>query len=154
MIGVITWTTATRSATDEPWLSAWLVAAAAAAITAVLGIRRKSLKLGMPPPSQPARRFGLSLIPPLLAGAVLTAVLYRAGLTERLPGMWLLLYGAGVMAGGTLSIKIVPVMAACFMALGMAALVAPPQWGDGFMVGGLGIAHIIFGFVIAVRHGG
>ena len=154
VIGIVGWTVATRSVTDGQWLSVWFVTAAAAVFAAAVGIRRKSLKLGVPPLSGPARRFGLSLIPPLLAGAVLTAVFYRAGLTDRLPGMWLLLYGAGVMAGGTLSIRIVPVMGACFMTLGVAALVAPPQWGDGFMVGGFGIAHIAFGLIIAVRHGG
>ena len=47
-------------------------------------------------------------MPKLAAGAVLTAVAVEGGLTARLPGCWLLLYGAGVAAGGALSVRVVP----------------------------------------------
>src|SRR6185436_1235406 len=42
--------------------------------------------------SGPLRKFGLALAPPILAGAILTAVLGSAGLHALLPGLWLLLY--------------------------------------------------------------
>ena len=145
---------ASQSTTEVQWLSIWVAAALGAAIVAVVGIWRKSSRLGVSLVSGPARRFALSLIPPLLAGAILTVVFYRAGLVDQLPGMWLLVYGAGVVAGGTLSIRIVPIMGACFMTLGVLALAAPTHWGNGFMVGGFGIMHIVFGVIIAVRHGG
>ena len=96
----------------------------------------------------------MCVTPPLVAGAVLTVVFYRAGLGDRLPGLRLLLYGAAVMAGGALSIRVVPVMGVCFVGLGVAALAAPSTWGDWFMAGGFGLLHIIFGFVIAARCGG
>ena len=153
-IGLAAGAVASQSTTEGQWLSVWVAAALGAAVVAVFGIWRKSSRLGLSLISGPARRFALSLIPPLLAGAILTVVFYRTGLVDQLPGMWLLVYGAGVVAGGTLSIRIVPVMGVCFMTLGVLAFVTPAHWGNGFMVGGFGIMHIVFGVIIAVRHGG
>ena len=95
-----------------------------------------------------------SLSPPILAGALLTVALYRAGLVNAIPGLWLLLYGTGVITGGMFSISIVPLMGICFMALGAVALMAPAEFANWFMAAGFGGLHIIFGFVIARRYGG
>ena len=54
---------------------------------------------------------------------MLTPVFAGSGLTARLPGCWLLLYGTAVAAGGALSVPIVPIMGLFFMALGVAAFV-------------------------------
>jgi hypothetical protein len=92
--------------------------------------------------------------PPLLAGALLTLVLYRAGLLAALPGVWLLLYGTGALCGGAASVKAVPVMGICFMALGTAALFAPAGWGNAFLAAGFGGLHILFGVLVTVNYGG
>ena len=49
---------------------------------------------------------------------MLTPVFAANGLTARLPGCWLLLYGTALVAGGALSVRVVPVMGVAFMALG------------------------------------
>jgi len=108
----------------------------------------------MPLLSGPGRKFVLSFSPPMLVGALLTIVLYRAGLVGAIPGMWLLLYGTAVVAGGAFSVKVVPVMGICFMLAGTLAVFAPPTWNDWIMAAAFGGLHIGFGIPIARRHGG
>jgi hypothetical protein len=132
----------------------WVLEAAVATVISVITVRAKSKKVSQSLQSRPARRALLSFVPPLLAGAVLTAVLVQAGSYMALPGLWLLLYGAAVVTGGAFSVRIVPVMGLCFMAVGAASLLAPPAWGNSFLMLGFGVLHILFGTIIARRHGG
>jgi hypothetical protein len=90
----------------------------------------------------------------MIAGAVLSAVLFRAGLGEFLPGVWLLLYGAAVLSGGWASVRVVPLMGARFMAAGAVALLWPAAPGEVFLAAGFGGLHILFGTVISIRYGG
>lgn len=145
---------ATTLSQPEAWLVLWLGEALLALAIAVAAAVRKARRAGIPIFSVPARKFVLSFSPPLIAGAVFTLALYRAGATDMLQGMWLLLFGAGVVTGGAFSVKIVPVMGLCFMVLGSIALLCPPSWHPLFMAAGFGALHIIFGVVIARRYGG
>jgi hypothetical protein len=45
-------------------------------------------------------------------------------------------------------------MGLTFMVLGSAALLAPERWHDWFLGAGFGVAHIVFGLVIARKYGG
>lgn len=148
------WPLAITRPSPAGWLGVWVGEALLAAAISLLAIRRKSRSVGLPFASGPARRVALGALPPLLAGAVLTAVIAVHGPTWVLPGLWLLLYGAAVVSGGAYSVPVVPVMGACFMATGVAALVAPEAWGDAFMGAGFGGLHVIFGAIIARRYGG
>ncbi len=133
----------------------WVSEAVVALVIAFLGVRLKSKRLSLSSlQSRAARRALLSFMPPLLAGAVLSAVLFRLDVFGILPGMWLLLYGAAVVTGGAFSVRIVPAMGLCFMSLGVIALLAPVAWGNAFLMAGFGGLHVAFGFVIARRHGG
>jgi hypothetical protein len=145
---------ASRQPAIERWLVTWLLEAACALALAVLAIKRKANAAKGPLFSAPARRFVLSFAPPLLAGMLLTAVLYRAGLPAAIPGAWLLLYGTGVVTGGAFSVRVVPVMGLCFMSLGAVALFCPLSWGNAFLAAGFGGLHVLFGIVIARRYGG
>jgi hypothetical protein len=136
------------------WLLTWSLAALAAFLIGALAIYRKGRRANTPVLSMPGRKFVLSLSPPLVAGALLTVVLYHAGLATLLPGTWLLLYGAGVVTGGAFSVKIVPAMGLCFMLAGTLAFFCPTAWSNWVLAGAFGGLHIIFGTIIARRYGG
>jgi hypothetical protein len=145
---------ASRQPTLGRWLLVWIAEAVFAVAIATVAIARKSKAAGLPLFSGPARRFLASFSPPLVAAAILTVALYRAGLRQPIPGTWLLLYGAGVVTGGAYSVRIVPVMGAAFFLLGAATLFAPASLGDWLLCAGFGGLHIVFGALIARQHGG
>jgi hypothetical protein len=136
------------------WLAIWLAEAVVALLIAGWSIDRKARAVKMPLLSGPGRKVAFSLSPPIFAGGLLTIVLYRAGLTVAIPGVWLLLYGTGVVTGGMFSVSVVPIMGLCFMMLGAAAFLAPTGFADWFMAAGFGGLHIVFGVIIARRYGG
>jgi hypothetical protein len=136
------------------WLAIWLAEAVVALLIAGWSIDRKARAVKMPLLSGSGRKVAFSLSPPIFAGGLLTVVLYRAGLTVAIPGVWLLLYGTGVVTGGMFSVSVVPIMGLCFMMLGAAAFLAPTGFADWFMAAGFGGLHIVFGVIIARRYGG
>jgi hypothetical protein len=145
---------ASRQTTREAWIAVWFAEALVSLVIVGYTMYRKARAAATPLLSQPARKLASNFAPPMLAGALLTIVFYRAGLTEMLPGLWLLLYGTGVVTGGAFSVRPVPVMGLCFMFVGAGALFSPPAWGDAFLAAGFGLLHIIFGLHIARNYGG
>jgi len=145
---------ATRTTTTSEWLVVWLVDAALAFALGGFAMARKAHRAGLKVSRGAGRRFLLGLGPPLLAAAVLTAVLVSVGAPAAIPGTWLLLYGVGVTTGGAFSVRLVPLLGALFMALGAAAFVLPPSWSDALLAAGFGGLHVAFGLVIARRYGG
>jgi hypothetical protein len=136
------------------WLATWIGEAMVSLSIAAWAVTRKVKRAAIPLLSKPGRKFALSFSPAIVAGLLLTIALYRTGLVWMLPGAWLLLYGAAVANAGAFSVKIVPTMGLCFMLCGAAALFSPPGWANAYMAAGFGGLHILFGFVIARRHGG
>jgi hypothetical protein len=135
-------------------MTVWLCEAVLALAIGIGAAWRKASRAGMPLLSGPGRKFLGGFVPPLFVGAVLTAALWGGGGAALIPGTWLLLYGTGVVSGGAASVRAVPVMGVCFMALGAAALFSPPGWGNALLAAGFGGLHIAFGIVIAVKYGG
>jgi hypothetical protein len=145
---------AARQTTPRAWLAVWLaevfVAVAIAAPAAATKARRANSSLF----SGPGRKFVLSFAPPIFVGGLLTFALFQLGAMAALPGVWLLLYGTAIVTGGAFSVRAVPIMGLCLMALGAAALFAGPQWGNIFMAAGFGVVQMGFGLWIALRYGG
>jgi hypothetical protein len=140
------------------WLAIWLGEAILAIAVGALAMWRKARSAGLPVWSAPARKFIFSFIPPLFAGAVLTMALWQAGAVASIPGLWLLLYGAGVITGGAFSVPAIPVMGVCFLIEGALALLLLPGasmvWADLWLGAGFGGLHVLFGTIIARRYGG
>ncbi|HVA58472.1 MAG TPA: hypothetical protein VNF92_11345 [Gemmatimonadaceae bacterium] len=140
--------------TPVRWVAVWLGEALLAGTISAWATSRKARAANVPLLSGPGRKLVLAFAPAMLVGALLTAACVVHGLEAMLPGIWMLLYGAGVIAAGAYSVRIVPVMGMAFVALGAAALFAPPAWGTGMLVIGFGGLHVTFGMMIARRHGG
>lgn len=145
---------ASHQPTAALWIFVWLAEAALAMVLAVLAVARKARASRLPLFSGPGRKFALGFAPPMIVGALLTAALYRDGDLRLLPGMWLLLYGTAVVSGGSFSVRVVPIMGICFIALGAAAAVSPASWGNAYMMAGFGGLQILFGLIIAQKYGG
>jgi hypothetical protein len=145
---------AARQTSFNLWLSVWMGEALISLLIAGWSMDRKARRAKTPLLNGAGRKVVFSLSPPIFAGVLLTFVLYKAGLTGAIPGVWLLLYGTGVVTGGMFSVTVVPIMGLCFMALGAIALFAPANLSDWLMAAGFGGLHIGFGVVIARRYGG
>ena len=145
---------AAQQPTFKSWLAIWLAEGLISLLIAGWSMDRKARALKIPLVSSPGRKAVFSLSPPLIAGGLLTIVLVRAGLTNALPGVWLLLYGTGVITGGMFSVRAVPAMGLCFMGLGAIALFSPPASANWFMAAGFGGLHLLFGSIIVRKYGG
>ena len=153
-VGLAAAVLAANQSSAERWLAVWLVAAVVAVAIGVATMWRKAVRLGAPLSGAVGRRFAISLAAPLVAGAVLTWGVWRSGDRELIPALWLLLYGTGVLAGGVFSVAAVRLLGVALMALGVAAMVTPPAWGDAWLGLGFGGLQLAFGLYIARRHGG
>ena len=135
------------------WLAVWIAEGLISLLIAGWSMDRKARAIEMPLGSGPARKAVFSLAPPMIAGGLLTIMLVQTGMTNVIPGVWLLLYGTGVITGGMYSVKVVPIMGICLMALGAVALFAP-EFRNWFMAAGFGGLHLIFGAIIVRKYGG
>ena len=148
------------------WLGVWM---AEAFFGTLLGgammwrkMRRRVRIEGSPVLSVPARKFLFGFWPAIFAGAMLTFSLINVSemwstgsdVPQALPGMWLLLYGVGVITAGAFSVRAVPLMGAMLIALGTVALLLPRNTGNVLLALGFGVLQIVFGLWIARRHGG
>lgn len=144
-----------RQPTEARWLAVWCAEAVlAVAIGATAVVRKAGAEHPGTFRSGPGRRFALAFAPPVLAGAVLTALLFRLHATAALPAVWLLLYGAGVVCGGAFSVRPVPLFGLVMMATGVIAAATPAAWADACLAAGFGLLHVCFGVLIARRYGG
>ena len=143
-----------RLPSRDLWFASWLGEAVLALAIGGWAMAQKAKAAQAPLLYGPGRKFALSLCPAMMAGAVLTFVLYQQGQFGIMPGVWLLLYGVAVVTGGAYSVNVVPIMGVSFMVLGTIALFSPFEWANWFMAAGFGLLQIIFGIVIARRYGG
>ncbi len=145
---------AAQQPTSDRWLLVWLGAASLAAIVGLIAMARKAKQGGGTLTGATGRRFALGMAAPLVAGAAITYGLWTARTFTVMAPAWLLLYGAGVLTGGIFSVPLVRAIGMCFMALGIAAIVTPPEWGNAWLAIGFGGLHVGFGVYIARNYGG
>lgn len=145
---------ANLQATPSRWLAVWLLDAVLAGAIGLLTLLRKTHRGGVSLRSGPGRKYLLSLMPPMVAGVLLTLAVMQNGQVDLLPALWLLLYGAGTITGGAYSVRAIPLMGVGFMVLGCIAIFVPFAWGNILLAAGFGGLHIGFGYIIAKNYGG
>ncbi|MEP6548406.1 MAG: hypothetical protein ABJD53_13180 [Gammaproteobacteria bacterium] len=134
------------------WLGIWLCAVGIALTFGGALVARQIGRNGHARYWGPARKFLLCLCPALLAGAVLTWVLFAVGVPSVIPGMWLLLYGCAVLSASTVTsagiTRLVGIMGALFVILGAIAFALPASANTAMLGLGFGVLHIVFGHLI------
>jgi hypothetical protein len=136
------------------WVVVWAVEAFLALLISVWFMYDKARSASLPLLTGSARKLLFSFTPVFVVGIVVTFAFMHRGMYSLLPGIWMLLYGTGVVAAGAFSVRIVPVMGAAFILVGGGTLFAPASWSTALMVSSFGFLHILFGVMIARRHGG
>ncbi|MGE0815556.1 MAG: hypothetical protein AB7O93_19630 [Vicinamibacterales bacterium] len=153
VVGLMAAAGASRAPDRRAWLTIWLLAAVAAGSVGLVTLHRKARRHHVAIWSASGRRFLQGFLPALVAGAILTAALVRMGAFDALPPAWLLLYGAGVLAGATSSVPVLTWLGIALMGLGGAASLVN-GFGDLWLGAGFGALHVVFGSLVARRHGG
>jgi hypothetical protein len=152
VIGVLTAIVVSLPRFAPHWLEIWLVAGVVALLLGGALVARQIVRGGHARYLGPARKFLLCLCPALLAGAVLTWVLWTTGATGVIPGMWLLLYGCAVLSASTVTnagiTRLICIMGTLFVALGSAAFALPLTAHTAMLGLGFGVLHIVFGILI------
>ncbi|MEM1268968.1 MAG: hypothetical protein AAGI08_02870 [Bacteroidota bacterium] len=136
------------------WLLCWLAVAVVAVLVGGIALARKAHATNAPLDRGPGLKFLHGLLPAYAAGALLSLACWASGAFVLLPGLWLLLYGAGTITAGMASVAVVPALGIACMLLGAVALFVPLVWGTVLMGLGFGLAHIVAGAVITKRYGG
>ena len=154
LVGLVAAVVGARQPTPDRWLATWLVAAVLAIAVELVAMGWKARRAGLTLTGTNARRFGMGLAAPLVAGAAITYELWAARSFTVMAPAWLLLYGAGVVAGGMFSVPVVRALGLCFMTLGIGAVLTPPEWSHVWLAMGFGGLHIGFGAYIARHCGG
>jgi hypothetical protein len=135
------------------WLAVWLLEATLACSVTLLLSADKARRQGKSLWSGSGRKLLFAFLPTMAVGAVVTLAFYLQGNTVLLPGLWLILYGAGVMTAGAHSIRPVPLMGFLFIMLGSAQLLVPATTNLTLALG-FGGLHLAFGILIWRQHGG
>ncbi len=136
------------------WLTVWLIEAFLACAVGFFAMWQKAKITKTSLLSVPAKKFAMSFAPPIFCAVFITFGLYKFGHFEVMIPVWILLYGAAVVCGGAYSARIVPIAGWCFMTLGAIAFLLPAGYGNAMMGLSFGILQIIFGAMVAWKHGG
>jgi hypothetical protein len=147
---------AVSAGVDDPsvrllvWIGTAFVAGSAGALGCWIKARRNEMSFF----GDPGRRFLLCLIPALLVGVVLTVSLLPSAEVSLLPGLWMMLYGAGVLAAGTYASPPVVHMGGAFVIAGLFTHALPAGWANVLLGVAFGGLHLYFGYQVYRHHGG
>jgi hypothetical protein len=123
------------------WSAAFVVAFLAHATLTFARARRRN----EPVWSRQARTVYLALLPSLLASFAASVLMWRLNRLDLLPGLWLVLYGCGVLATSFFAPPSILALGASCLAMGAGCLVAGCGHPLLTMAAGFGVTHVAFG---------
>ena len=136
------------------WLYAWAGAVVVAPVLGFTLLVRKARRTGTSLRSGVGQKFILSFTSCIFVGFLLSIGLWSIDHLELMPGVWMLMYGVGTLTGGSLSIKVIPILGVLFIVFGAIALFMPLFWSNVLMGVTFGGLHLIFGTIITRNYGG
>ncbi len=144
-----------RQPDSRSWLTVWCIEATVAVSIGVLFFVLKARRRNLPIAGGPSKRFFAALFPSLFAGAALSVALVLNGTYTLLPTVWMLSYGVAVLNAASTSVApAVRMVGALFLIAGGLSIATPATLGDYWMALTFGVIHILFGALIALKHGG
>lgn len=133
----------------DAWLVVWIVAALVTVTIGGMLLLRHSPSGAITIAGSPIRKFVLCFAPPVLAGAILTAALWRHAAPQLIPGTWLVLYGCAHVSASVATRAQLAVTGTAFLVLGLVAFVTPVEWHMILLALGFGATHLLLAYLIA-----
>jgi len=115
--------------------------------------KRRAARVGKRVVSRLGAHIILASLPAFLGGAVLTVFFYQHNLVPYILGIWMLCYGLAICAVGLFSVRNVSYLGAAFVIAGAITLLAPVAIHLYMMALTFGGFHIVYGIVMARKHG-
>jgi hypothetical protein len=152
-IGLAAAVLASTAALRPYWLAVWLAAALiGAGVGGTIMARQAALHGSLL--GAPLRKLILCLLPGIFAGAVLTLVHWLGGNLHAMAGTWLLLYGCALISTSAPTTRIVGILGALFVLLGLLAFWLPDELHTAVLGAGFGGLHLLFGVLIGRKDHG
>lgn len=148
---------------EDWWIYCWMWVALVGCATGTGAMLLKAKRIGQGVWTGMGRRAIFSFSPAILAGLILSEILYELRLEPLMPIVWLMFYGVAVCGGGAFSVQVVPLLGLCFILFALVAYgvifftemsVGILRASDLVLLAGFGGLHIVFGLIIARYHGG
>lgn len=133
----------------------WVYTAFLAVLLVSVASYLKARRIGSPfLQGDSSRRFLLCLLPVLLVGAILSWSLWSTPQLALLPGLWMMLYGCGLLSAGTYTVQPIMLTGAGFIIAGLFSYALPVAHSNIILGACFGGLHIISGYWIYKHHGG
>ena len=131
----------------------WLAVLAVAVSVEFVCNKRRAARIGKRVASPLGAHIIVAALPSFVAAAVLTAFFTLNNLFSSVWGVWMLCYGLAICAVGLFSVRPVTYLGAAFVLAGAVTLLLPNQIHLFMMALTFGGFHIVYGVLMARKHG-
>jgi len=115
--------------------------------------KRRAARIGKRVASPLGAHILIAALPSFLTAGVLTLFFYLHDLVSFVWGVWMLCYGLAICAVGLFSVRPVSLLGAAFVVTGAVTLLLPAPLPLIMMAVSFGGYHIIYGVLMARKHG-